>query len=245
VSDPRRDGGVVGTAMILAAGLGTRMRPLSDHRPKALIEFQGRPLIDFALDRLRDADVGRVVVNVHYLADMLEAHVAGVSAPEILISDERTGLLDTGGGIANALPLLGEAPFFVVNADSVWTGDSPNLARLAAHWDDRAMDCLMLIAPVAGSHGYKGAGDFLADEAGRLRRAEAGEAAPFANTGYYLVHPRLFDAAPAGPFSINLLWDRAIAAGRLSGMELEGTWLHIGTPEALREAEQIAHSGAV
>jgi N-acetyl-alpha-D-muramate 1-phosphate uridylyltransferase len=188
--------------------------------------------------------VKEVVVNVHHFADRLEAYLGTVAAPAIAISDERSELFDTGGGIARALPRLGTAPFFVVNSDSLWfDGPCPALARMRAAWDDRRMDCLLLIAPVLGAVGYDGAGDFLLDRAGRLVRPTPGCAAPYVHTGCYLVHPRLFGAAPAGRFSMNLLWDRAIAEGRLFGLAHDGLWLHVGTPKGLAEAEAALAAG--
>lgn len=227
-------------AMIMAAGLGTRMRPLTEHRPKALVAFDGKALIDHALARLRRAEVRRAVVNVHYRAEMVEAHLAAVSRPEIVISDEREGLMDTGGGLVKARAQLGTAPFFVVNVDSLWVGGTAsNLERLRAAWDGRRMDCLMLLAPTVGSLGYEGCGDFVMDPHGKLRRPKPSEVVPFAHTGVYLMHPRLLDDAPKGPFSANLLWDRALDRGRLYGLRIDGTWLHLGSPEALAEAEAL------
>ncbi len=225
-------------AMILAAGLGTRMRPLTDDRPKALVEFQGRALIDHALALLRAAGVTRAVVNVHYLACLMEAHLAGITTPEIIISDERSALLDTGGGVLKALPDLGDEAFLVVNVDSTWVdGLGHNLDRLFTGWDDAKMDTLLMLVPTTQSIGFHGGGDFALSAQGALRRPRPGEIAPFANIGYYLVHPRAFANAPDGPFSMNIIWDRAIEAGRAYGMRLDGTWLHLGTPEALEAAE--------
>jgi len=226
--------------MIMAAGLGTRMRPLTEERPKALVEFDGKPLIDHALGRLRRAGVRRVVVNLHYGAEMLAAHLAGVSRPEIVMSDERERLMDTGGALVRARAQLGRAPFLVVNVDSLWIGGTAsNLERLRAAWDGRRMDCLLLLAPTVGSLGYEGSGDFAMDAHGKLRRPGPGEVVPFAHTGVCLMHPRLLEEAPAGPFSANLLWDRALARGRLYGIRIDGTWLHLGSTEALAEAEAL------
>lgn len=229
----------VTTAMVLAAGLGTRMRPLTDTRPKPLVALQGRALIDHVLDRLAAAGVQRAIVNVHYLADQIEAHLATRAAPHIVISDERDALLDTGGGMVRALPLLGDAPFMIHNSDSVWIeGMGSNIRRLMTAWDDDKMDCLMLVALGATSMGYEGHGDFTMDPDGVLARRGEQEEAPFVFTGVSIAHPRMFIDAPQGKFSLNLLWDRAIAAGRLYGVRLDGAWMHVGTPAAVKEAEQ-------
>ena len=226
------------TAMVLAAGYGQRMRPLTLTRPKPLIEVAGKALIDHGLDRLKAAKVETAVVNVHYLPDQIEAWAARQSTPRIVISDERGEILDTGGGIARALPLLGVAPFFVVNSDSFWVEEGePALDRLRAAWDDRRMDCLLLLSPLERTVGYDGAGDFVRGEDGRLSRRGAAGGTPLAYIGGYLVAPRLFAGAPEGKFSMNLLWDRAIAAGRLFGLVHRGRWLHVGTPEAIAQAE--------
>lgn len=228
------------TAMVLAAGLGTRMRPLTDLMPKPLVPLDGRPLIDHVLDRLAAAGIRRAVVNVHYLADQLVAHLAARTAPEVIVSDERGVLLDTGGGVVRALPKLGHAPFVIHNSDSVWIeGVGSNIDRLITGWDDTRMDALMLVALGARSLGYEGAGDFKMTADGRLQRRGKGDSAPLVFAGVSIAHPRLFDGAPAGAFSLNVPWDRAIAAGRLFGVRLEGLWMHIGTPEALAEAERI------
>ncbi len=235
---------IVARAMVLAAGLGTRMRPLTETVPKPLVPLAGKPLIDHALDRLADAGVEEAVVNVHHLADAVERHVAGRNRPVIRISDERRRLLDTGGGIRNALPLLGGGPFYVVNCDSIWIeGAEAALERMRRAWDDDAMDCLMLLASTVTSVGYSGPGDFHMDETGRLRRRAEDEIAPFALTGVYMAHPRLLEATPDGPFSMNLVWDRAIADGRLFGIRHDGIWMHVGTPAALAEAERMLDGG--
>ncbi len=225
--------------MVLAAGYGQRMRPLTDTRPKPLVEVAGRALIDYGFDRLRQAGVETAVVNVHYLPEQIEAWAQRQSAPRIIISDERGDILDTGGGVAKALPLLGENPFFVINSDSFWLdmGD-PALDRLRAAWDDGAMDCLLLLCPLQQTVGYDGTGDFLRGEDGRLTRRNAGKGEPLAYIGGYLVSPRLFAGAPEGKFSMNLLWDRAIAGGRLFGLSHLGRWLHVGTPDAIGLAER-------
>lgn len=225
-------------AVVLTAGLGLRMRPLSALRPKPLIELAGRPLIDHTLDRLAEAGVERAVVNVHYLADQIEEHLRGRTRPTILISDERDLLLETGGGIAKALRRLSGGPVFTVNSDAVWIeGAHPALTALARRFDPERMDCLMLVAGTVGAIGYAGRGDFIMDECGRLERRGELPVAPFVFAGVTVVHPRLFAGAPEGPFSMNLLWDRALEAGRLYGLRHEGIWMHVGTPESLAAAE--------
>ena len=227
------------TAMVLAAGKGTRMRNLTDTIPKPLVPLRGRPLIDHVLDRIAEAGIANAVVNVHHHADKLEAHLAGRKRPKITISDERGVLLDTGGGVVNALPKLGTGPFLIHNSDSVWIeGIGSNLARLMAAWDPSRMDSLMLLAIGATSLGYEGHGDFNMTPDGLITRRAEHREAPFVFTGVSIAHPRLFEHAPQGRFSLNLLWDRAIERGRLFGTRLDGTWMHVGTPEALKEAEK-------
>jgi N-acetyl-alpha-D-muramate 1-phosphate uridylyltransferase len=228
------------TAMVLAAGLGERMRPLTLRMPKPLVPLAGRPLIDHVLDRLVQAGVKTAIVNVHYLPDQLETHVLNRQGkpPKILVSDERGILLDTGGGAKKALPLLGRGPFFIHNADSVWSeGAAPALPRMLRLWNPTAMDCLLLLAPVATSIGYAAKGDFTMGPDGRLTRRGEGEIVPFAFAGVSLCDERLFKDAPDGRFSLNLLWDKALAKGRLYGVRLNGRWMHVGTPESLAEAE--------
>jgi MurNAc alpha-1-phosphate uridylyltransferase len=229
------------TAMVLAAGQGERMRPLTLTTPKPLIPLAGRPLIDHVFDRLAQAGVETAVVNVHYLADQLEAHVKnrGGKRPRILISDERGVLLDTGGGVTKALSLLGAGPFFIHNADSVWSESAPALPRMLRAWDPDKMDCLLLLAPAAMSVGYGARGDFAMAPDGRLTRRGARQKVSFAFAGVSLCDARLFEGAPASAFSLNLLWDRALAKGRLYGMRLNGRWMHVGTPAALAEAETL------
>jgi len=225
-------------AMILAAGFGTRMRPLTNTMPKPLIAVAGKPIIDHDYDALRAAKVDRIVVNAHYLAGQIETWAARKTAPPVIVSDERGQILDTGGGIVHALPLLGDDPFFVLNSDSFWRDQGTSaLARLRAAWKDEAMDCLLLLSRRGAAVGYDGQGDFLRDPDGRLTRRPADEQEALAYMGVYLVHPRLFAQAPQGPFSMNVLWNRAIAQGRLHGLVHEGLWLHVGTPEAIRLAE--------
>lgn len=226
-------------AMVLAAGLGKRMRPLTNDIPKPMVAFQGKPLIDHVLDRLAKAGIEEAVVNLHYRPEPLAAHLRHRSAPKITLSDERDALLDTGGGLIRALPLLGHDPFIVHNSDSVWEeGVGSNLERLFAAWDATRMDSLLLMALSGHSLGYDGHGDFTMEADGQLRRREEGRESPFVFTGVSIAHPRLFDDAPSGAFSMNVLWDRAIQKDRLFGVRLEGTWMHIGTPEALTEAER-------
>jgi MurNAc alpha-1-phosphate uridylyltransferase len=234
------------SAMVLAAGLGTRMRPYNGHIPKPLVQIGGKSLIDHVLDRLADAGVERAVVNVHHLADEIERHLVARQRPRIIISDERGGLLGTGGGVAKALPLLGNAPFFHVNSDTVWIdGVKPNFARLGDAFDPAAMDVLLLLAPTAGSIGYAGRGDFAMVSDGRLRRRAENEVVPFVYAGAAILAPALFADAPAGEFPLTRLFDRAGAAGRLFGLRLEGVWMHVGTPEAVAAAEAaIAASAA-
>jgi MurNAc alpha-1-phosphate uridylyltransferase len=224
--------------MVLAAGLGTRMRSLTSHRPKALVEVGGKPLIDHTLDRLREAGVERAVVNVHYLADMLEAYLGTRAVPAITISDERSRLLETGGGIKKARPLLGEDPVFVANIDSVWIENTPALAALAAAWDPEAMDAILLLAPLERTLGFDGPGDFFRAEDGRLSHRGSAAAAPFAYIGFQIVKPQLVDSGPPGePFSIFPCWIKAAEAGRLYGVVLDGFWMHVGDPEARAAAE--------
>ena len=225
-------------AMVLSAGIGLRMRPLTDRMPKPLVRVGDRALIDYVLDRLADAGVERAVVNVHHFADQIMRHVDGRQRPHVIISDEREQLLDTGGGIANSLGTLGDDPFFVVNADTIWIeGVRPNLERLATAFDPASMDVLLLLAPTATSIGYEGRGDFALAPDGWLRRRGEREIVPFVYAGAGILAPKLFDNAPAGPFSLTRLFDRAEAQGRLYGLRLEGLWMHVGTPAAIAEAE--------
>ncbi len=227
------------TAMVLGAGLGTRMAHANNVLPKPLIQLSGKALIDHVLDRHVDAGIARAVVNVHHKADLIEAHLRGRCMPAVEISDERETLLDTGGGVKHALPRLGAGPFLIHNSDSVWIeGVGSNLGRLFAAWDEARMDCLMLLALASQSLGYQGRGDFAFEADGRVRRRVEQEIVPFAFTGVSLAHPRLFDGSPEGAFSLNVVWDTAIAAGRAYGLRMEGTWMHVGTPDALAQAEQ-------
>ena len=230
------------TAMVLAAGLGTRMRPLTDDRPKALVEVAGQPLIDHVLRRLGESGVERAVVNVHWFAERLEAHLAArQGGPEILISDERAELLETGGGLKKAAPLLGPDPVFVANIDSVWTdnglpGDTA-LNQLARLWNPSIMDAALLLARREGAIGFEGGGDFFLADDGRLTfRGDAAEA-PFAYMGVHITRPDYADGGPDGPFSLSPLWRASAAAGRLYGCVLDGDWMHVGDPRARDEAE--------
>lgn len=225
------------TAMVLAAGLGTRMRPLTHDRPKALVEVDGRALIDHVLDRLAQAGVQNAVVNVHWFADRLEAHLADRSAPRITISDERAELLETGGGLKKARPLLGDDPVFVANIDSVWIDRGDALAQLARLWDPSRMDAALLLARREGSIGFEGDGDFFLAKDGRLTFRGDAPSAPFAYMGVHITRPDYADAGPDGPFSLSPLWRRSAAEGRLFGYVLDGDWMHVGDPQARDEAE--------
>jgi MurNAc alpha-1-phosphate uridylyltransferase len=230
------------TAMVMAAGLGKRMRPLTATRPKPLIEVAGRRLIDHCLDRLRAAGVKRAIVNVHYLADALEAHLKiHAKDIEIIISDERDQLMETGGGLVRALPLVDIDPFLVVNSDNLWIdGPIDSLRLLAANWDDDRMDALLMLVPLARANCHMGQGDFHMSPAGALRRKKRGTVAPFVFTGVQMVSKRLFKGdLPDGPFSTNLLWDRAIAEGRCFGVVHQGLWFDVGTPANVRKTEEL------
>ena len=225
-------------AMVLAAGLGLRMRPITEKIPKPLVEVGGKPLIDHALDRLAGAEVELAVVNIHHFPDQMQRHLAARRKPRIVVSDERERLLGTGGGAVNALPRLGPDAFYHVNSDTIWIeGVTPNLDRLAAAFDAGAMDALLLLAPTVTSIGYRGRGDFFLGPDGRLAARGEREIAPFVYAGVAIFAPALFAAAPEGTFPLNLLFERAAAAGRLHGVRMEGLWIHVGAPEAVAEAE--------
>lgn len=229
-------------AMVMAAGIGKRMRPLTATRPKPLIEVAGKPLLDHCLDRLRAAGVAKAVVNVHYLADALEAHLKNrIQGIEIVVSDERNRLLETGGGLVKALPLIDADPFLVVNADNLWIdGPMDTLRLLASYWDAEKMDALLLLVPLARANCQVGPGDFHMSATGELRRRKPGAVAPFVFTGVQMLSKRLFAGEmPEGPFSTNLLWDRAIAAGRCYGAAHQGLWFDIGAPPNIRKAERV------
>jgi MurNAc alpha-1-phosphate uridylyltransferase len=225
--------------MVLAAGLGLRMRPLTETTPKPLIAVAGRPLLDHVLDRLADAGVTDAVVNVHYLPDQIIDHVASRTRPRVTISDERDQVLGTGGGVVKALPLLGEAPFFHVNSDTVWIdGVQPNLRRLADAFDPERMDILLLMAPTASSIGYAGRGDYSMLADGALRKRREHQVVPFVYAGAAIMSPAIFADAPSGEFSLTKLFDRAGEQERLFGLRLDGVWMHVGSPDAIAAAEE-------
>ncbi len=234
------------TAMVLAAGQGKRMRPLSATTPKPLVKVGGRALIDHCLDGLVAAGVKTAVVNVHSLADLVEAHLKNREAPKIVISDERDALLETGGGVKRALPLLGEGAFLLRNSDSFWLeGVRPNLGWLVGGWDEARMDGLLLLASTVKAIGYSGRGDFVLDKDGSVSRRPERTVAPFVYAGAAIFSPRLFADAPEGAFSLNLLFDRAINAGRLFGVRLDGLWINVETPGSIAAAAAaIATSAA-
>ncbi len=229
------------TAMIMAAGLGKRMRPLTATRPKPLIEVGGKALLDHVLDKLRTAGVVKVVVNVHYLADSLEAHLASRShGLEVMISDERDQLLETGGGLVRAEPLIDCDPFLSLNSDNLWVdGPADTLKLLASQWDGERMDALLLLVPLARAGNHKGIGDFHMDRSGRIRRRDKAHVAPFVFTGIQMLSKRLLRDAPHGPFSTNILWDRAIAQGRCFGAVHHGLWFDVGNPQAIKQTEAV------
>lgn len=228
-------------AMVLAAGLGQRMRPLTDKMPKPLVQVQGEAMLDTILDRLQAHGIEEVVVNTHYLGEMIEAHLKERKRPKIALSPE-ADLLETGGGVKKALPLLGDAPFFVLNGDVCWLdGLTPALTRLAMIWDEAEMDALLLLHPTCSAFGYEGIGDYLMDPVGRLRRRQERQIAPFIYAGIQILHPRLFEGAPEGSFSLNKLYDKAQEAERLWGLRHDGEWYHVGTPAELRAVEDALH----
>ena len=232
-------------AMVLAAGLGTRMRPLTDARPKPLLELDDRSLLDHALDRLQAAGVQQAVVNAHWFGEQIEAAMARRADPRIILQKEET-LLETGGGVTMALPNLGPGPFAVVNGDAYWLdGPTPALARLAAAFDDEEMDALLLMVRTTQVEGVVGKGDFLLDPVGRMRRPKEREIAPYLYAGVQILSPRLFAKAPAGAFSLNRLYDEAIENGRLFGLVHDGLWFHLSTPDDLRHAEETLRAGLV
>ncbi len=226
------------TAMVLAAGLGTRMRPLTLTTPKPLVKVAGRALIDYLLEPLAQAGVETAVVNMHHLGEQIEAHVRDCHTPQVIVSDERGQLLDSGGGIKKALPHLGPEPFFVLNADSFWIdGPKSNLERLSGFWDPQQMDIVLLLANGAQATGYEGLGDFTMAQDGRLSWRVERQVAPFIYAGVAILKPELFDEMPEGPFSLTTLFRQAQARDRLYGLRLDGAWLHVGTPEAIGWAE--------
>lgn len=228
-------------AMVLAAGFGTRMRPLTDNKPKPLVSLMGEPLIDWCMDRIRAHDMDKVVVNTHYLADQIEDHFRHDPLVTLVHEGE---ILETGGGVLNALPHFGDVPFFVANSDMVWLeGPTPAMKRLEDFWDDETMDALLLLQPTARAFGYKGYGDYFLDPEGNAIRRDESEVAPYLFAGLRIVHPRLFDGEEPGAFSMLRLFDKAEAAGRLKAIIHDGEWYHLGTPESLEEAEDIIRRG--
>ena len=226
-------------AMVLAAGLGLRMRPLTERMPKPLVQVAGQTLLDHVLNKLGDVGVSEAIVNVHYLPDQIIDHVAGRAKPCVIISDERNQVLGTGGGIVKALPLLGQAPFFLVNADTLWIdGVRSNLARLAETFDPARMDILLLMAPTASSIGYNGNGDYAMLPDGALRKRKEHQVVPFVYAGAAIISPSIFADAPSGEFSLTKMFDAANAQERLFGLRLDGMWMHVGTPDAVAEAEE-------
>ena len=226
-------------AMVLAAGLGQRMRPLTDRMPKPLVEVAGQPLLDHVLDKLAAAGVAEAVVNVHYLPDQIIDHVASRTRPRVIISDERDRVLGTGGGVVKALPLLGDRPFFHLNADTMWIdGVRSNLARLAEAYDPARMDILLLMAPTASSIGYTGRGDYGMLPDGALRKRREHQVVPFVYAGAAIMSPSIFADAPKGEFSLTKMFDAANEQERLFGLRLDGVWMHVGTPDAIQAAEE-------
>jgi len=224
--------------MVLAAGLGTRMRPLTDTMPKPLVKVAGIPLIDHVLDRLADVGVAKAVVNVHHFADQLIEHLGRRTRPRIVISDERGLLLGTGGGVKRALPELGDKPFFHINSDTIWVDSTkPNLSRLADAFEAETMDTLLLLAPTKESIGYTGRGDFAMAPDGRLTRRGDRDTVPFVYAGAAILRPALFNDAPGGEFPLTDMFERAAKKDRLFGLRLDGLWMHVGTPPAVQEAE--------
>lgn len=235
------------TAMLMAAGIGKRMRPLTATRPKPLVKVAGQALIDHALDRIEAAGIRRTVVNVHYLADTVEAHLkarARRTGADYVVSDERDLLRETGGGLIKAAPLLGDAPFLCANSDNIWIdGPQDSIRLLADRWDDARMDALLLLIPHARAHCHGGPGDFHMDAGGLLSRRKQGRVAPFVFTGVQILSPRLLVDAPSDVFSTNVLWNRAIASGRAFGLSHPGLWFDVGTPAAIPIAEAMIASG--
>lgn len=226
------------TAMLLAAGLGTRMRPLTNDKPKPLIEVAGKALVDYALDQFAKAGVSKAIVNVHYLADQVEAHLETRTRPEIIISDERELLLETGGGLKKALPQLGDNPIFCTNTDAILINDETDSCNtLAECWNSDLMDALLLLIPVAKTSGYGGKGDFDQGTDGKIS-LRSGDSAPYVFTGLQIITPALIAEGPEGPFSTRALWDKAAERGRLYGAVTDGFWLHVGDPDGLAEAER-------
>ena len=236
---------MIDTAMLMAAGLGKRMRPLTATRPKPLVKVAGKPLMDHALDRLEAGGIRKVVVNVHYLADTVEAHLrTRKGGMEFVISDERAKLLETGGGLIHAAPLLGDKPFFCANSDNLWIdGPQETLGMMQRIWNPDRMDALLLLVPLARAHCHSGPGDFHMDAGGRLTRRKTAHVAPFVFTGVQILSPCLLRDPPADIFSTNIFWNRAIEAGRLYGVSHQGLWFDVGTPKAIPVVESIITHG--
>jgi len=225
-------------AMVLAAGLGLRMRPITDKTPKPLVKVADRTLLDHCLDRLVEVGVERAVVNVHHLADQIRTHLRGRRDLEIIISDEHEKLLETGGGVVKALPYLGSEPFFVANSDVLWLNGTTNaLERLMVEWADETMDALLMLHSTVEAYGYRGRGDFLVDPIGLLARRPEREVAPYVFTGVEILHPRALQAAPQGAFSLNVIFDKLLEQGHLYGIVHDGEWFDIGSPDGLNQAE--------
>jgi MurNAc alpha-1-phosphate uridylyltransferase len=225
--------------MIMAAGLGKRMRPLTETRPKPLIEVAGKAMIDHCFEQLVEAGIGKAVVNVHYLADAMEAHFSALRYPiDIRVSDERAQLLETGGGLVKAEPMIEESTFFCINSDNLWTdGPTNSLLQLAQVWHEDEMDALLLLVPRISAHNYQGTGDFHLDDEGRISRKIPQQQAPLIYSGIQLISKRLLRDSPTGPFSTNIFWERAIGEGRLFGMVHQGEWFEVGSPEAIAPTE--------
>jgi N-acetyl-alpha-D-muramate 1-phosphate uridylyltransferase len=236
----------VDTAMVMAAGLGTRMRPLTNDRPKPLVEVAGKPLIAHTLDKLRLAGVKKAVVNIHYLPDQIMSYLADKARDfEVTISDERDLLMETGGGLVQALPMINADPFYCVNSDAIWTdGAVDALTRLAEAWDGERMDGLLLLVPRERAHSHRGSGDFSLDSEGRPVRRGSADSAPYVYTGVQLLSRAFLNDAPSGPFSTNILWDRSISAGRLFGLEHQGDWFDIGSPQAIAPTKAALSANA-
>lgn len=236
---------MIDTAMLMAAGLGKRMRPLTATRPKPLVKVAGKPLMDHALDRLEAGGIRKVVVNVHYLADTVEAHLkARKCGLDFAVSDERAKLLETGGGLIKAKPLLGDAPFICANSDNLWIdGPQETLGMMQRIWNPDKMDALLLLVPLAGANCHKGPGDFHMDPTGRLTRRKTAHVAPFVFTGVQIMTPSLLIDPPADVFSTNIFWNRAIEAGRLYGVSHQGLWFDVGTPQAIPVVESMLAHG--
>lgn len=226
------------TAMVMAAGYGTRLRPLTETVPKALVPVLGVPMLDVALNRLQAVGVKRVVINLHHLGEKIREHLRDRRDLEIVYSEE-SEILETGGGIVRALPLLGDEPFYAVNAKIIWlNGKIDALLRLASNWDAAKMDALLLLQPTVSAVGYDGKGDFTMDQEGRVRRRQSWQVAPFLYAGIQICHPRLFRDPPPGAFSTNVVWDRAIEEDRLFGLRHDGEWYHVSTPQHLADVER-------